>query len=680
MAGNPDKRGFVLSISVNYGYKPPHLADLTRKCSPGIISVPWSYLLLTMVWIISFTPLRGQDCPPNIDFESGDFTNWKCYTGHVAAIANENEISLIESGGPVSNRHTMYSSATNPGNDQYGGFPIMCPNGSGYSIRLGNDLGGTEAEGISYEFTIPANRNTYSLVYHYAVVFQDPFHLEYQQPRLELEIMNVTDNELIDCSSFTFFPNGSLLPGFFISPIRVDSVDVWCKDWSAVSINLNNQAGKTIRLFFKTADCTFRRHFGYAYIDVNSECSSEFVGAAYCPGDTLTRVTGPYGYQDYTWFNSNFSQQLGAGQTITLRPPPPVGTILALEVLPYNGYGCPDTFYARMVDTLNVQARAGPDLISCNGIPEQIGAIPVPGIVYQWTPVTGLSNPLISNPRAGPLGTTAYTLRASSQGGGCIDYDTVIVTASITDTALHVLGKEQYCEGSLDSAVLVVNPNTSILWYNGESPIPGGVTNRYRAMETGNFRARIINSDGCEAFTRTIPVVVEIPVPGIRYPDQFAVEELPQVLTARDLGGNSYLWQPPVFLQDATLRNPTFRGEGDITYTIDILSQAGCLTVDTQYVKTFKEVKFYVPTAFTPNNDGLNDYLRPTAAGIKEIRFFRIYNRWGQLVFDLASDPRGWDGRISGKDQSSQVVVWVAEGIGVDNQRYSGKGTALLIR
>ena len=88
----------------------------------------------------------------------------------------------------------------------FGGFPVNCPNGSGYSIRFGNDLSGTEAEGISYEFTIPANRNEYSLIYHYAVVFQDPNHQQYQQPRMEIEITNVTDNTIINCSSFTFIP------------------------------------------------------------------------------------------------------------------------------------------------------------------------------------------------------------------------------------------------------------------------------------------------------------------------------------------------------------------------------------------------------------------------------------------------------------------------------------------
>jgi hypothetical protein len=264
----------------------------------------------------------AQDCPPNIDFETGSFSGWTCYTGSVAAVNGANVFSISPSGGPVQDRHTMYGAGA--GDDPYGSFPINCPNGSGYSIRLGNSEGGGQAEGVSYEFTIPANKNEYSLIYHYAVVFQDPNHLENEQPRMEIEITNVSDNDIIDCSSFSFFPFGTLLPGFYESPtLGNGGTPVWCKNWSAVSINLDGLAGKTIRLFFRTGDCTFRRHFGYAYIDVNSECSSEFVGATYCKDDTAVNITAPYGYQSYRWFNSNFSQVIGYDQTLTFDPPPP---------------------------------------------------------------------------------------------------------------------------------------------------------------------------------------------------------------------------------------------------------------------------------------------------------------------------------------------------------------------
>src|SRR5678810_122139 len=94
----------------------------------------------------------------------------------------------------------------------------------------GNNRGGGQAEGISYEFTIPAGQDIYSLIYHYAVVFQDPNHEVFQQPRLEIEVTNTTDNKVLNCSSFTFIPFGSILPGFFLSGNQQDTTNVWCKD------------------------------------------------------------------------------------------------------------------------------------------------------------------------------------------------------------------------------------------------------------------------------------------------------------------------------------------------------------------------------------------------------------------------------------------------------------------
>ena len=123
----------------------------------------------------------AQTCPPNIDFENGTFDGWKCYIGSTAVNGSQNVITLYESG-PVQGRHTIFDASVINPPDQFGGFPVTCPNGSRYSIRLGNDRSGTEAEGLSYEFTIPANQNFYSLIYHYAVVFQDPSHEQFQQP------------------------------------------------------------------------------------------------------------------------------------------------------------------------------------------------------------------------------------------------------------------------------------------------------------------------------------------------------------------------------------------------------------------------------------------------------------------------------------------------------------------
>ena len=175
------------------------------------------------LFLITLVSLRSlSQCPPNIDFEMGTFDNWTCYTGNVSAAGGTNNIFLTNSGGPMPTQHTMYS-APSVEVDYFGGFPVLCPNGSGKSIRLGNNTGGGQAEGISYEFTIPAGRDVYSLIYHYAVVFQDPNHEIFQQPRLEIEVLNVTDNTVLYCSSFTFIPFGNGLPGFFVSPYQQDT-------------------------------------------------------------------------------------------------------------------------------------------------------------------------------------------------------------------------------------------------------------------------------------------------------------------------------------------------------------------------------------------------------------------------------------------------------------------------
>ena len=631
----------------------------------------------TFVFLFSFQSF-SQICPPNIDFETGTFANWTCYTGSVSAAGGTNTIYLTPSGGPVPNQHTMYSAPTSEV-DYFGGFPVMCPNGSGKSIRLGNNTGGGQAEGISYEFTIPAGQDIYSLIYHYAVVFQDPNHEIFQQPRLEIEVTNVTDNKLISCSSFTFIPFGNILPGFFLSPNSQDTTGVWCKDWSAVSINLDNNAGKTIRLFFKTGDCTFTRHFGYAYIDVNSECSSEFVGATYCPDDAFVNVTAPFGYQGYTWFNNNFTQVLGNTQSLMFNPPPPVGTVIAVQVVPYNGYGCLDTLYARLIDTLTVISYAGRDTLSCNANLVPIGANPRPGLAYRWDPPTGLTDPNIANPRAGPNITTTYVLTTMSAGGGCPDTDTVVVRASTIDTTIRVVGKLAYCITSGDSTVLYVNPTDSIQWLKDNFPVSNQHNVRFRVNQSGNYRALLYNNMGCVALTEEVTVLIEAPRPGIRYPIEYAVVNYPHQLKARDFG-IGVEWNPATFLNSTSSLVPIFNGTTDKLYTIQIETAAGCVTVDTQLVKVFKEVRFYVPSGFTPNDDGLNDYLKPIPVGIKEFRYFRIYNRWGQLVFDLKNDPKGWNGKINGKLQPSQVVVWMAEGVGINNVVYIQKGTCTLIR
>jgi gliding motility-associated-like protein len=621
----------------------------------------------------------AQSCPPNIDFETGTFNNWTCYTGATFADGSANRIDLAAAGGPVANHHTLYSAANNSTwRDEYGNFPVVCPNGSGYSVKLGNNVGGGEAEGMSYEFVIPANQNNYSFIYHYAVVFQAPNHRPNEQPRMEIEVKNMTDNKVIDCASFTFISVGTSLPGFQVSTTS-DTIPVLYKDWSAVSVDLSGNAGKTIRIFFKTADCTFRRHFGYAYLDVDSECGGSFLGATYCPDDTAVMVTAPFGYQGYTWYDSSLTNVLGTNQTITFAPPPAKGTTIAVKLDPYNGFGCLQTLYAELLDTLNVFANAGPDVISCNHEPVQIGATGRSGFVYTWSPTVGLSNPNISSTVAAPDSATTYYVSAHSAGGGCRTTDSVRVKVGLIDNSIQLIGKAAYCLGNNDSAVLQVQPNDSIQWFRNNVAIIGATKTRYRATQSGTYYAMLFSSNGCIRATDEQVIFIDQPQPGIRYPIQYAIINLPVTLQARTIA-DTVFWTPGTSLDTRTSFTPTFKGVSEKLYTIELRTKTGCLTVDTQQVKTIKAVEVYVPTAFTPNSDNKNDYLRPLTKGIKEHHYFRVFNRWGQLLYESKTDLPGWDGRLNGTAQSLQAVVWVYEGLGLDGKIYSQKGTTVLLR
>ena len=632
-----------------------------------------------LISISCFISGNAQNCPSNIDFESGSFDNWTCYTGYTSAVGDENAITLTQSGGPISAKHTMYTAGTNSGElDPYGNFPVLCPNGSGHSIKLGSTAAGGEAEGVSYEFTIPSNENSYSLTYHYAVVFQSPNHRVNEQPRMEIEVTNVTDNTLIDCSSFTFIAVGSSMPGFEYSSMS-DSITVLYKNWSAVSVDLSGKAGKTIRLFFKTADCTFRRHFGYAYIDVNSECSTSFVGASYCPADTLVRVTAPYGFESYEWYDNSLGRLLGNQQTLTLAPPPATGTNIAVKVKPYDGYGCPLTLFTELKNNLVLNPNAGRDALSCNKKPVLIGAAPRADLLYQWSPAAGLSNAQIGNPLASPDKTTTYILKVGSVGGGCSATDTVVVSASLIDGSLEMIGKDVFCVDNGDSAVLKVHPTNNILWYRNDVAISGANQTTYRATSSGSYHAQLKNAEGCTITTEEKVITMDHAKPGIAYPVAYAVTDLPLSLKARQIGA-TVLWNPLTSLNNAQSFNPVFKDASEKLYTIEIRTLTECLTVDTQLVKIIKNVDIFVPTAFTPNGDGKNDVLRPHLRGIKELRYFKIFNRWGELLFEGRTDQPGWDGIFKGKPQQIQTVVWIAEGLGVDDRIYTRKGTSTLIR
>jgi gliding motility-associated-like protein len=318
--------------------------------------------LLTCILIFSafsYTHAQQRACPPNIGFEEGSFNHWQCYAGLVDENGGVNVLPCP----PDPNRHFVASNIYPPMVDPYGQFPINCPNGSGYSVQLGNSQTGRGAERISYTFQVPANQNEFSVIYHYAVVFQDPQHLSQEQPKFSVKLYDNTTGTTLSCGAFEYVASSNL-PGFKQAGFSL----VYYKPWSPVTLKLENCAGKSITLEFTTNDCTKGGHFGYAYIDVDENCLSPITGNVYCNGATEVKLVAPFGFSGYSWFNANFSTLLGTTNVLTISPPPPPGTKYALEVIPYVGYGCQDTLYTTIelspeAFSFNLQSS----IITCEG-------------------------------------------------------------------------------------------------------------------------------------------------------------------------------------------------------------------------------------------------------------------------------------------------------------------------
>ncbi|MEP6675638.1 MAG: PKD domain-containing protein, partial [Ferruginibacter sp.] len=174
-------------------------------------------------------------------------------------------------------------------------------------------------------------------------------------------------------------------------------------------------------------------------------------------------------------------------------------------------------------------------------------------------------------------------------------------------------------------------------------------------------------------------IVIDAARPGVTYATRNAILNFPEKLEARNFGG-SVLWTPGKNLDKTDSYTPNFRGFNDQLYTIAVKTSSNCVTIDTQLVKTYKKINVYVPDVFTPNDDGVNDLLRPLLMSFKEVHYFRIYNRWGKLLFETKTDRPGWDGKVKGIALDTQTIIWMLEAVDVDGIVHRNKGTTLLMR
>ncbi|HNO99418.1 MAG TPA: gliding motility-associated C-terminal domain-containing protein, partial [Ferruginibacter sp.] len=199
-----------------------------------------------------------------------------------------------------------------------------------------------------------------------------------------------------------------------------------------------------------------------------------------------------------------------------------------------------------------------------------------------------------------------------------------------------------------------------------------------------SYYLHVSDANGCNSLKRdTVRVTVTRPAIVFAGRDTVLAINQPLPLHAVDvnnIGFIQYTWSPAYGLNDASSQNPIAIPDKDITYTLTARNSIGCIAVDDIKVKVYKGPNIYVPNAFTPNGDGLNDRLRAIPVGIRDFHYFRLFDRWGNMIFST-EDPRyGWDGKIRGTAQPTGAYVWIAEGVDYRGNIIQRKGTVTIAR
>ncbi len=217
---------------------------------------------------------------------------------------------------------------------------------------------------------------------------------------------------------------------------------------------------------------------------------------------------------------------------------------------------------------------------------------------------------------------------------------------------------------------------------------------------TTTYTLNASNSFGCTATTQSITINVvdiasEVFVSSDR--DTLEIGETAELL-ATGLDGYSYTWTPSIYLNDPLIANPTATPDSSTTYTVLIEDENGCSTTGTvTIIVTYpiiidpppppppvlplecEEPFVFLPNAFTPNGDNLNDNLKVEGQEITEM-YLAIYNRWGQKVFESNDQSNTWDGTFNGKKLDPDVFGYILRVTCLNGENFYKQGNISLLK
>jgi gliding motility-associated-like protein len=201
---------------------------------------------------------------------------------------------------------------------------------------------------------------------------------------------------------------------------------------------------------------------------------------------------------------------------------------------------------------------------------------------------------------------------------------------------------------------------------------------------TGNVPFEITYGNNCKV--NDVLAVTVNPLPGVN-----AISDLPKVkyedtvqLDVLSSGTLiNYNWTPASLVNADSIRNPTSIIKSSTLFTVHVKDNHNCSNTDTVFVELIDECRnefIYVPTAFSPNRDGINDCFGilspPKLSNYKLV----IFDRWGEKVFETTDEKGCWDGTYKGVDAQSDSYIYLISFTCYNGTNLSKKGTVTVIR
>lgn len=287
------------------------------------------------------------------------------------------------------------------------------------------------------------------------------------------------------------------------------------------------------------------------------------------------------------------------------------------------------------------------------------------------------------------LAAGTYTVSVTD-ANGCFISDNITLTEPAQPLVLSASGNPVDCYGDGDGSINVsasggIPPYSYSLdneYYNGSNLIIG--------MEAGTYTVYALDGNGCISEATAI----------VNEPQELLLDAGPDItLTYGDStllntevntpGNYVYVWSsfsPDMNLSCTDCPTPLAQPIYDISYIVSATNENGCVAEDEVHVYINENQPIFVASAFTPNGDNANDYLFVQGgAAAERVEAFRIYDRWGELVFEARDTPlnqpdAGWNGNYRDSDMSGAVFVWYAEIRFIDGETLPYQGDCTLIR